>query len=374
MRIGIDARELFDRPTGVGRYLAEILAQWAALPEARRHQFVLYRPENARSERPLPGADLLAPTIRSVGRGGGTYWEQVSLPLAMRRDGLDVLFAPAYTAPIAIRTPVALTIHDLSFLAHPEWFKPRERIRRAWLTKAAARRARVVMTDSAFSGSEIESRLGVGRDRVRVIPLGLTWGGSAASPPGAATPDGPAARDRRAPLVLYVGSIFNRRRLPDLIQAFAALSAAHPDARLEIVGENRTWPKVDLTVANRVSIHSYVSEEALESLYRRASVFAFLSDYEGFGLTPLEALGHGVPIVVLDTAVAREVYGQAAAYVSPGDTAGTAAVLAALIDDASARASLLGQAPAVLARYRWDRTASLTLDAIVSAAGGSARD
>src|SRR5207244_8894235 len=144
----------------------------------------------------------------------------------------------------------------------------------------------------------------VSPERVRVIPPGVTQRARGTSP--------------REPLVLFAGSIFNRRRLPTLIAAFAAATAARPEARLVIAGADRSYPALDLPglaaeagVAGRVEIKSYVTEAELEALYARAAVFVFLSEYEGFGLTPLEALSAGVPIVVLDTPIAREVYGDA---------------------------------------------------------------
>ena len=124
------------------------------------------------------------------------------------------------------------------------------------------------------------------------------------------------------PTVLYVGSIFSRRHVPELIEGFTRLARRHPQARLEIVGDNRTTPRIDLDaivrasgVAGRIQIRSYVSDEELRGLYRSARAFAFLSDYEGFGLTPVEALSAGMPLVVLDTPIAREIYGPAAIYV-----------------------------------------------------------
>jgi glycosyltransferase involved in cell wall biosynthesis len=100
----------------------------------------------------------------------------------------------------------------------------------------------------------------------------------------------------------------------------------------------------------------------LARLYAEASVFAFLSEYEGFGLTPLEALAAGVPPVVLDTPVAREVYGEAAAYVPPGDLGGTAATLRRFLSSSAESDGILARAPAVLARYSWDTAAAETLD------------
>ncbi len=171
--------------------------------------------------------------------------------------------------------------------------------------------------------------------------------------------------------MLYVGSIFNRRRLPDLIAAFARATTDIPAARLVIVGADRSWPAQDLAavaashdVAARVELRSYVAEPELADLYARASVFAFLSEYEGFGLTPLEALASGVPIVVADTPVAREVYGRAAEYVEAGDVAGTAAALRRFLATPSAASEQLARAPEVLARYSWDRAAADTLEGI----------
>ena len=147
-------------------------------------------------------------------------------------------------------------------------------------------------------------------------------------PPGV-TDRGARAPQRavREPVVLFVGSLFNRRRLPDLIAAFARATQDLPQARLVIVGGDRTWPPQDLAavaaahgVQAKTEFRRYAAEPELVELYGRASVFAFLSEYEGFGMTPLEALSADVPPVVLDTAVAREVYGDAAVFVSRGDS------------------------------------------------------
>lgn len=361
MRIGIDARELCGQPTGVGRYLTGLLGAWAVDPRARAHTFRLYVPRALDGRSLGPGVE-----VEVVPGAGGTWWEQVRLPSAANRDRLDAFFAPAYSAPLRLRAPLALTIHDVSFFAHPEWFRRREGARRRFFTRRAGRAARLVLTDSTFSKREIVRRVGLPERRIHVVAPGVV-------PPARA----PAAQTApaRGPLVLFVGSIFNRRRLPDLIQAFARVARDDAEARLEIVGDNRTRPYQDLTaiaaaagVRERVGIRSYVPEETLADLYARARAFAFLSEYEGFGLTPLEALANGVPLVLADTSVAREVCGDAALYVEAGDVAGTAAALRALLADEKARARALAPAPALLQRYTWDRAARDTLRLIESIA------
>ena len=364
LRIGIDAREVLGDATGVGRYLAELLLRWTARGDSSSRRLVLYTPEAL--SLPLPAA---ASEQRIIGSGRGTWWEQTALRRAVRADPLDVFFAPAYTAPLGVPVPLAVTIHDVSFLAHPEWFRLREGTRRRWLTRRAADAASVVLTDSEFSRSEIETHLRVSPARIRVIPPGVTPRHTHA-----------AHHARREPLVLFVGSLFNRRRLPHLIEAFAAATRDVPAARLVIVGDDRTWPPQDLAaearghgVQGRVEMRSYVSEDDLASLYARASVFAFLSEYEGFGLTPLEALAAGVPPVVLDTRVAREVYGPAAVYAAPDDIMGTAAAIRSLLTQPDAAAAIVGRAAEVLRRYSWDRAADQTLAEIERIAGARAR-
>jgi glycosyltransferase involved in cell wall biosynthesis len=353
-RIGIDARELLGATTGVGRYLGELLRRWVARNDAATRRFTLYSPEPLQLSWPREFLD-----VRVIGAGRGTMWEQRDLRKAIREDAPDVFFAPAYTAPIGLRMPFAVTIHDVSFAAHPEWFRTREGLRRRLLTRYAATHAATVFTDSEFSQREIVRTMSIASDRIRVIPPG------GPSPVPHATP-----LAEREPLVLFVGSLFNRRRLPELIAAFARAARDVPQARLAIVGDDRTWPRQSLPsvaqhrgVADRVEISSYLPDAELHRLYERARVFAFLSEYEGFGLTPLEAMAHGVPAVVLDTPVAREVYGETAFYVPPHDDVRVAAdTIRTLLLDPAAADSRMAAVPALLARYSWERAASQTLE------------
>jgi glycosyltransferase involved in cell wall biosynthesis len=358
VRIAIDGRELSGETTGVGRYLHHLLVEWARFADARRHRFSIYSP-NARLGLPpdFPGEVVLVPGE------GGTRWEQGQFANALRKDRCDVVFAPGYTAPLLHGVPTVLVIHDVSFLAHPEWFGRREGLRRRLLVRLSAGRATRILTVSEFSRDEIVRRLGIPAARVRVIRHGLP------APRAAAT-------TAREPLVLYVGSIFNRRHIPELIEGFARVAATDSTVRLMLVGRNRTYPPQDpealaraAGIRERVLVRDWIDDEALADAYARASAFAFLSEYEGFGFTPLEALAAGVPPVVLDTAVAREIYGDAAVRIPSAEpTAIGAALTDVLAPDSATRRAVFAAAPGVLARYSWTIAARETLAAIEEAA------
>jgi glycosyltransferase involved in cell wall biosynthesis len=360
LHIGIDAREVLGRPTGIGRYLAAIVREWAA-DTALPHTFTFFAPADPRPS--WPPADPRFRVVVAPAEKSGTWWEQVSLARAASAAPLDVFLGPAYTVPLRLRHPRVVFIHDVSFFARPEWFGWREGLRRRLVTRASARRAGVVLTLSAFSAGEITRRLGVPADHILVAP------------PGGPAP-AEAANGRRDRLVLYVGSLFTRRRIPDLIQGFARAAARVPDARLVLVGDNRTQPPIDpralaaaAGVGDRVEWREYVSDAELEALYRRARVFALLSEYEGYLMTPLEAFAHGTPAVLLDTPIAREAYGQSAMLVAPGPDAVADALVPLLTDDAVHDAAVAA-GRARLAEASWPAAATTVLAALERAAGG----
>jgi glycosyltransferase involved in cell wall biosynthesis len=302
--------------------------------------------------------------VRTAPGAGGTLWEQLRLPALVRAARADVLFSPAYTSPLWSPAPVVLAVHDVSFAAHPEWFPRRSALRRRAIARHAARRAARVLTLTEFSRQEIGEWLGVPPRRIAVVPPGVTtWPPAAEAAPGA----GGAG-------VLYVGSIFARRHVPELLEAVARLAARRPEVTLTVVGQDRSTPPADLEgqaarlgFGARLVRHAWIDDEALARCYRSARAFAFLSEYEGFGLTPLEALAAGLPPVVLDTAVAREVCGSGALYVARPEPEAVASTIETALFDDPARARVLDAAGAVLGRYSWDRCAAAVLGAIEGA-------
>lgn len=298
----IDARAAA-RPElgGVERWARELGARLPALDPAR---YAVARPPAALSHR------------------AGHLWEQVALPLRRR----DLLLCPANLAPLAAHDAVVV-IHDVAPLREPGWYSPvYVRWQRTVLPRIA-RRARRVVTPSAFSRDEVIELLGVPAGRVRVVPGGVD---------DRFTPAADAAHARAAlglahrPYVLTVASRTARKNLGVLDLAARRLAARGVD--LVAAGGDRPQFRGEGAVAG-VRALGHVDDPLLPGLYAGAAAFVLPSLYEGFGLTALEALAAGVPVVAARRGALPEVCGDAAQLVDPTDAEAVAIALERALDD-----------------------------------------
>jgi glycosyltransferase involved in cell wall biosynthesis len=366
LRVGIDGRELQGRPTGTGRYLRNLLRRWRDSGDPLVVYFSGPAPTDPVLEHP-------AITSRALGdgRSRGPIWQERQLAAAASADHLDILFCPAYTCPLTLRLPRVTAVHDLSFYSLPQDFSPREGFRRRLMTGLSIASSRAVLACSDFSRREIAGRFPAAADRVRHVPLG----------PDDDLPTGPsrgAARDMlqlQGPYVITVGAVLNRRCLPELLRAVARLAPRHPNLTLDVVGDNRTHPPLDLSalatsagVGHLVRFSGFVDEEGLAARYAAADAAVFLSEYEGFGLPALEAASRGVPLVVSDRPALSEIFAPAALVAPPRNESAVATALDRILTEPALRATLIGAGRRLGLQYSWDRTAELTRAALREAA------
>jgi glycosyltransferase involved in cell wall biosynthesis len=274
-----------------------------------------------------------------------------------------------------------VTVHDISFEAHPEWFPRRQALRRRQTCRRACRSARLVLTISEFSRSELISRYRLPAERVVSVPLAADLLFRPEEQPAAA---GRLRREFgiRGRMVLHAGTILNRRMIPLLLEAFVQVLKSDPDLTLVFAGENRSWPAIDLFglaarrgIDDRIAAPGYVSDQDLSVLYNDAALTVYLSEYEGFGLPPLEALASGCPVITTAGHALQENFqGLACLYSGrePGALAQTILDQLAL-SEAEPWEARLERSRLAGERFSWERTAAETLALIAGAAGPSAK-
>src|SRR5688500_14301497 len=352
MRVGFDARALVSPAAGVRRYTRELFGAMAAI------EGIEVIAAGARS-----GADLPPGVTRT--RAGFTLptnagWMLAGLPQAARAAHLDVSHAPAYTAPLGGPRPLVLTIHDISYERHPEWYPyRRDPVRRAFY-RWSARTADRIITDSEFSREEIVAGYGLPAARIDVVPL-------AASP---SFSPGPPAAAASSPYVLHVGDLHPRRNLDVAVRALLEVRTRRPgleDLRLVLAGVDRGAATGLLATAAQaaggqglVEFAGRVDDDRLLELYRGAAALLYPSLYEGFGLPLLEAMACGTPVIGARAASIPEVTGEAALLLDPHDVAAWADAIEAVLEEPlAARLKEAGRRRA--GEFTWRRAAEATL-------------
>jgi glycosyltransferase involved in cell wall biosynthesis len=306
----------------------------------------------------LPGKSPLARLWR----------EHVMLPLVCRRERVDLLHCPKSAIPFFSPCPTVVTLHDLIPLRHPETEKFVAQLYWRLQIPIAARRSNFVITDSEHAREEIMADFQVAPERIRAVMLGFNPAMLAQRSPA----EGDAIRSRYGlpeEYLLYVGTIQPRKNLDTLIAAYAKLRSTRPALqKLVIVGRKgwlyeKLFASIDrLGLAEEVIFTGFVPDEDLPFIYDGATVFAYLSFFEGFGLPPLEAMACGIPVVTSNTTSLPEVVGDAGIAVPPADAEQVAAALARILDDPAFAAALGKRGRERAALFSWDAAAVETLE------------
>jgi glycosyltransferase involved in cell wall biosynthesis len=354
MRVAVDGRSLAGRGRGVAQYLAGMLA---ALPAEVELRVVL--PRGAALP---PGLGRNVVAVRHAAPSRALYGASPVLRrprLDRLAGGADVVWLPA-PAPVAVSTatPLALTLHDLSFLERPGDFTRYERFWHA-LTRprALARQAARVLAVSSDTAARAQARFGLDPERVLVVPAGP------GDPGPAADAEAVAAARRRHGLpdayFVFVGALEPRKAVDRLAVALPR------GAALALVGDGRLANGV-----RRPGVHVLGPVHGAEkgALYAGALAVVLPSWCEGYGYTPLEGYAHGTPAIVSDLPALRETAAGGALYVPPGDIEALSATLRRLADDGELRARLAAGGAAALAQRTWQSAGRALHAALAEAA------
>jgi glycosyltransferase involved in cell wall biosynthesis len=291
--------------------------------------------------------------------------EHITIPLKLKRLGADLLHSPHYVRPWFCPTASVVTIHDCIHLLFPQYLPNRMAYSYARLMIGqAVRKSALVFTVSEASRADIlRFYPDADPERIQVVPNAIDP--AILEPPGDAEIERVKERYQlRGRFVLYAGNIKPHKNLDRLIAAFGLLKQrpGHDDVKLLIIGEDvarygslrRSMEAAG--VRQDVRFFGFVPERTLAALYRLASVFAFPSLYEGFGLPPLEAMACGTPVVTSRLSSLPEVVGDAALLVDPYDAEAIADAIARVLDDSALAQDLARRGRARAAGFSWERS------------------
>jgi glycosyltransferase involved in cell wall biosynthesis len=348
-----------ERETGNESYALNLLRGLATLTDDDSQYGVLTpRPQALRAAITLP------PRFEVV-----RVWPAASalripfgMPIALASWRSNLLHV-TYIAPGRPGCPTVVTVHDLSYLAHPEWLSWRVRFTLNQLVPRSVRAAARVIAISEFTKQDLIQRYGLSPEKIVVVPLAA--GANFTPQPDAAAQPLPAGM--REPFILAVGNLEPRKNLATLIQAFAELVRQQKFAGQLVIagkatyrGEEAAGAVARLGLEGRVIFTGFVDDATLRVLYNRATLFAYPSLYEGFGLPLLEAMACGCPVVASNATAIPQTAGDAAILVDPTSVAALTAAMARIVADPELARRMSAQGKAQAARFSWTRTAELT--------------
>jgi glycosyltransferase involved in cell wall biosynthesis len=300
-----------------------------------------------------PGLELDA--LTAPGWGPEVLFEQVTLPLRLRRRRSALVHATNCFLPLLRPCPGVVTIQDLAFETWPSDFVARTRWKYRGFTRAAARSAQLIICPSEFTRDDLGARYGVDPAKVRVIPLAPALPLTGSPPP-------------TGPYIVAVGDLRQKKNLPALVRAFARLHRSEQfPHRLVLAGvDSGEGPSLRaLAGPAPLELTGYVSDTELDALIRGAEVLVHPSLYEGFGLVVLEAMARGVPVIAARATALPQTGGEAALYFDPGEDGGARVlqdVLQALLADPNERGSRSRAGLAWASGFSWDATARATIE------------
>jgi len=362
MKIGIDARFFGSASKGLGRYTEQLIRNLEMLNP--QHDFVIFMrsqdwdvwiPSHPRFSKVKTDVDWYS------------LEEQTRLPSIIKAQGCDLVHYPHFNVPLRAPQPFISTVHDLILSHFPTvkattlgpflyWFKHQMYKR---VIKHSLKNSLRVITVSQYTKADIEKTFHIPDGKIVVTYEGVDTRLLKVSTIL-------QSHNIHGDYLLYVGNAYPHKNLERLVDAFAIIKKSYPKLLLVLVGKHdffytRLISYVRWRCIQGVVFPGFVPDAELGSLYAHSKGYIFPSLYEGFGLPPLEAMAHDVPVACSNSSCLPEVVGDAAVYFSPERIDDMIHAMERILSDDHLRQELIQKGRQQVIRYSWERMASETL-------------
>ena len=293
-------------------------------------------------------------------------WSQKGLAIEVTKNPPDVFFAPSHIIPQLSSVNSVMTIHGLEYKHFPKAYPLKDRLYMDFAVKQSAKKAKKIIVPSISTKNDLIKFYKTEENKIAVIPEGVDREVFVPS-----SEKSPMAE----PYILFIGRIEERKNISMLIKAFELLCKENTPINLILIGKqgygyDKIKEQIDSLspkVKERIHELGYLPDDEKIKYLQGATVFAFPSLYEGFGLPILEAMACGVPVISSNTSSLPEVTGDAALTLDPNNPLAWASALSRVIHKQDERQRMIDRGNKLVGHFSWRRTAELTLDVLNNA-------
>jgi len=369
LNIAIDVRTINKPRSGVGYYVTNLIKNLQDIDTKNHYCLISNNGEYENTFKAHPNFESHKTIISNENHFIGDLWENITLPLFLRKKGVDVFHGPAFMIPLLNgKIGAVVTIHDIVSFRMPSTIPKKYALYMQLLIRTVAKRANMVITVSEFNKRELMDCLNVPESKIKVVHHGV-------SP--MFKPDNDAAKREllkakfgvRKNYMLFVSNLEPRKNLVRLMEAFdQARAKLNGEYQLVICGKKgwlykeilKTYEK--LRGQDDIIITNYVNEDDLLGLYQNADMFVFPTLYEGFGLPVLEAMASGAPVITSNVSSLPEIAGDAAELINPLNVEEISNAMLKLAASSDTRMEMRKKGFAQAAKFSWGETARRTLE------------
>ncbi len=364
MKILIDGRGI--KTTGIGRYIENTIIEILKLDKINSYELIV-RDED------LKRLKLKADNLAFVRTTANIFSvkEQTELLKIINGRKPDLVHFTNFNYPIAYQGKFVITIHDLTLLhfrnlrnslASQAYYLLKEQVMRNVVLGRGMKKAQAILVPSEYVKEDVATTFKIRRTKIKVTH-------EAADTDFASPRINLASIGINKPYLLYVGNAYPHKNLERLLMAFGKLITKYLlDYQLVIAGKKDSFHQAlqasvtEFKLQDRVIFPGYVSDQELAGLYKNASLYVFPSLSEGFGLPPLEAMAHSLPVVSSNATCMPEILGDAAMYFNPKDIEEMSQTMLAVLTDKELASSLIKKGSKQVKKYSWRKTAQETLN------------